>query len=183
MKYILISAFISCLIGILFFAWYHELILICFDQQTRFKPTVAQQQTIVVWYFKASNWHQEQQIIITDADDRSAYVHKIVEQWLSILFNNGLLYKKIVIQSAAFNATGSDLYISFEHNPLHHQQSTQQKIMIINGLCKTLQENGIKAQRIHLLVQHTYLSDPHVLCNYGIPITGFIPSKLRTPIN
>lgn len=177
MKYIFISAFISFLIGILFFAWYHEFVLICFDRQTRFQPMVAQQETITVWYFKAPNWHQEQQVIIAD-DNRISYVHKMIEQWVSALFNNGLLYKKISIQSVTFNATGSDLYISFERSPLHQQQSTQQKIMFINGLCKTLQENGVKAQRIHLLVQHAYVSDPHVLCNYGLPITGFTPSKL-----
>ena len=174
MKYLLYAlVMISCFSGMIFFAWYYEIILISFSQKTRLQPAITQQQTISLWYFKGAQWHQELQSIIHDPHDLNLSAQKIVEQWIATVFNHGLIYKKVSVQSVTYNSTGSDIYISFDRTLFHQQQSTYQKIMLINALGKTLQKNGITAQRMHLFVQHVYLSDPHLLCNYGLPTTGF----------
>lgn len=180
MKYIFVAAFISTLLGMLFFAWYHELILVCLDRQANVPSMRVTQQTVSLWYFKAPHWLKEQQPIIIESNDAISYIQKIIEQWLLALFNNALIAKKIALQSVAYSNSGFDVYISFDRSPFHQQQSTYQKIMLINALGKTLQENGIKAHRMYLLVQHAYLSDPHVLCNYGMPISGYPQQKLGT---
>lgn len=59
-------------------------------------------------------------------------------------------------------AASSYLYVSFDQTPFGTQQSTHEKLMFIEGLKRTLRDNGIKLQGIYFLVNHAEMQDEHL---------------------
>jgi hypothetical protein len=82
--------------------------------------------------------------------------------------------KKVSLQSVVPSPSGVEAYISFDRNPFTKNQSTYEKFMWIEGLLKTVRENGIQLQSIYFLVHHQPLTDFHLDFSNAWPISGFI---------
>ena len=138
------------------------------------KATLHVKRTPVIFhYFKDNNWHTENSELLWGQD--VAYnIQYLINSWLSFLDEEHLMKKKITVATVLLSSTGSDAYISFDRNPLNKEASAYAKWMWIEGLLKTLRDQGIKVPNIHFLVHHQPLTDTHLDFSNPWPIQGYL---------
>jgi len=82
--------------------------------------------------------------------------------------------KKITLQTAMLNPTGTELAVSFDHGLFSKDATTYEKWMLCEGLLKTVRENGIASQTVRFLIHHQPIIDAHLDFSNPWPIYGFI---------
>lgn len=167
------AAFIS---GMLFIALYQQWLVVRtpWNTQTTHQPHAAlSKRTATLHFWHADSWHQEKTELLWSNDQAHA-VYYILTQWLNLLDDERIMPVRVMLQTSLASASGNELYISFDRNPLNKQQSTHEKWMWIEGLLKTLRENGITIPRIHFLVHHQPMHDGHLDFSSPWPLQGFM---------
>ena len=163
--------------GGLFFLLYHEWLIICFNTGIRTAQEEAapiQKKMVRLHFFNNSRWNSEETEILWSTD-LAQNILFLSNRWLSLLEEEGLSEKKIAVQSAALSTTGQ-LYLSFDQHPFEPEHTTQQKYLFIEGLLKTIRENGIKLSGIYFLVHHKPLTDYHLDFSTAWPLETFFKS-------
>lgn len=122
-------------------------------------------------YFHFDTWHYEDVELLWPADD-TLKLSYLTGSWLSLLDDAHIMAKKVSVQSAII--TNNVAYISFDRNPFSKEQSTYQKLLWVEGLLKTIRENGIKIQAIQFLSHHHPLNDYHLDFSNPWPMSGFL---------
>ncbi len=130
---------------------------------------------ITRFYWNNDAWHAEETELLWSDDKADTLIH-VITCWLALLDEEKVMEKKVSLQSVLVSPSGCEAYISFDRNPFTKNQSTYAKLMWVEGLLKTIRENGIKVQMIHFLVHHQPLSDFHLDFTNPWPIAGFIES-------
>lgn len=171
--YIYLS-FICLTIGMLYCAFAREWIIVRYPlntpNTTPTQPIEKKQVTLFFWHH--NSWKTEtQDLLWSTHGDRNSY--QLINAWLTLLDEENIMRKKITLQSALLSPSETELYLSFDHNPLPKQVSTFEKWMLIEGLLKTIRKNEIPIQGIHFLVYHQPLQDQHLDFSKAWPIQGF----------
>lgn len=125
------------------------------------------------FYWNNDAWHSEEAELLWSEDKADTLAH-LITSWLALLDEEKIMEKKVSLQSVVLSPSSVDAYISFDRNPFTKNQATYAKFMWVEGLLKTIRENGIKVQHIHLLVHHQSLTDFHLDFSNPWPITGFL---------
>ena len=164
------------IIGMIYFAFAHELIIIKHalntTNHTITTHTIKKKQvTLTFWHQNA--WKTEtQDLLWTTQHERNIY--QLVNAWLVLIDEEKVLHKKITLQSALVSPLGHTAYLSFDHNPLPKEASTFEKWMLLEGLLKTIRQNNVPMQHIQFLVHHQPLNDQHLDFSKPWPIHGFL---------
>lgn len=166
--------FYSTIIGSLLLALQQEWIIIRLPQIGH-KPenSIKCKKGITLHYWHDHQWHTEKQNLIW-CDNTSDNIFYLITNWLNTLDAEEITNKKITLQSALLSPSCSDVYLSFDRNPLEKNWSTFQKWMWIEGLLKTIRAQQIPIQNIYFLVQHKPIIDSHLDCSHAWPIGGFL---------
>jgi hypothetical protein len=135
--------------------------------------TAAHKKKITLYFWQHERWQQERTHILW-SDDVQNNATLLINSWLSLLEEDGVMSKKVSLQQALLAQSGNELYLSFDQNPFEDQATTYQKWYWLEGLLKTLRENDIKVQKVHFMVHHQPLTDPHLDFSNGWPLQGFI---------
>jgi hypothetical protein len=173
-EYLVISsaAFIA---GLLFFAIYNQWILFCVPWTTKYSNDAArvmQKKQVTHYYFHGDKWKTEkQELLWTESTEKNVF--QLVNAWLTLLDEERITSKKIMLQSALISASGC-AYLSFDHHIVGKEEATFKKWMLIEGLLKTIALSGIPVQHVQFLLQHQQLHDAHLDFSLSWPIHGFI---------
>lgn len=132
-----------------------------------------QKKEIVVYWHHHDCWRHEK-VTMLWSDDMAINMYHLVNRWLEILDDEQITQTRVALHSAIITPSGSTAYLSFDSSPLPQQISAYAKLCIVEGLLKTIRQNGITVQDIHLLVHHQPLVDTHLEFAHAWPITGFI---------
>lgn len=168
---------ITALAGIFFFAVKHEFIImrlpgyhynLLHDPST----TATQKKMITLYVRSRDTWRTERQELLV-TNDTAENMRLIVTSWLNFVQDEHNIEKKVAVQSCALSASGQEMYISFDRNPLPKEQPIIAKWLLIEGLLKTIRENKIPLVSIHFLVHHQPLQDPHLSFDLPWPVNGF----------
>lgn len=172
-NYIIISA-ATLFCGFLFYAFQHDIIIFRFPaKQANFVTNLnIQKKNFKLIYWHNNKWNYEEKEII-DSDNKIKTLTHLVTGWLQVLEEEQIIVKKVSIQSVLFDNSGKEAYISFDRNPLNKQSSTYMKLMLVEGLLKTIRENKFQLQNIYLLVHHKPLHDQHLDFSKPWPVIGF----------
>lgn len=170
----------SFIVGIILYAYQKEWIIVIFPYQTTvYQPEDAQDQlehrTISLFFFKHNQWLKEDITIIWSSDS-SHNVKTISNSWFMLLEDEKMIDKDIQVVSAIISPT-KELFISLNKEPFNKQDSTYIKLMIVQGLLKTLHENKIPVQSVRFLIHHHPLIDDHLNFSISWPLLGFLDSK------
>lgn len=172
--YIIISI-IALSLGLLFALYQKELIILrlpSYSHDTkRNKKTIKK--NITLWYWNNSKWNPEQLDSIW-ATNELENIHILISNWLTLMEEEKVIDKKVILQNVLPSIDEAEVYISFDRTIFNEENSTLNKLMVIEGLLKTLKENGIQAQKAKLFVQHQPMADPHLDFSHPWPITGFL---------
>lgn len=173
---VLVISAISCLIGVLYYALSHEWIIFRSPlglSSHNFAHHPVEKKQVTLFYWHHEQWkHEKQEILISQHHGKNMY--QLINAWLLLLDEEGIMYKKVTLQSALLSPTGHNAYLSFDRNPLAKEESAFDKWMWIEGLLKTVRENKIPLQHIQFLVHHQALHDQHLDFSKPWPIQGFM---------
>lgn len=179
--YYSILVIVSMVCGLLLYAYTHEWIIIQYPahmtapesaHQIVANQTIKKRVKLIFW--RHGKWNTEHQELIW-TPQTNTNIHYLINSWLTLLDEETILDKKVTVQTVIMNASGQEAYLSFDQNPLNPELSTHAKLMIIEGLLKTLRDNGIKITSVRLLVHHQPLVDDHLDFANPWPLTGFLP--------
>ena len=176
-NYVLL-ALLSCGMGCLYFAYNQQWIIIknpfySAQERQQIKHHIVSKKTIKQFFWLRGAWHQE----VTDilwSEDNVDTLFALISNWLTILDEEKVGTKRILLQSIALSPSQQEVFCSFDRNPFKKEQSIHEKLMWIEGLLKSIRENGIKMQSIRFLVHHQPLLDTHLDFSNSWPLSGFI---------
>ena len=174
-----VLACISLGIGVVFYAYLQEWIVICWpgartSSVSMIHPGSKKKVTFSYWH--NGTWRQEMQEVIISTH-KSELLHAIMNGWLVVTEEEGISDKKVSLQTVLLSSNDTYAYFSFDRNPLPSECSTFYIWMWVEGVLKTLRENGIHLQGVYFLVQHQPLQDEHLDFSNPWPLTGFIKSN------
>lgn len=161
--------------GILAAAFYRGIILVRLPMQAR---TITTQQTpinrkaIMLYFWRNETLKKETVQLVMPASKPDA-IMRIANAWLNLLDEEGLLKKRVRVDAVLMVANQTQAYISFDRNPFDKAASTHEKLLFLQGLLKTLSENGITLTGIYFQAHHQPLQDYHLDFSNAWPMSGF----------
>lgn len=172
-----ISCFAS---GLIFFGWYHHYLIFMTPANANDYTLAGQayeKKLITLWYHKQDiQYHETTELIWPQSTSLRAYT--IITRWLALLEEEEVLSKKITIETCITNERITELFISLDRTLFTKHQSAYQKLLLVQDLLQTLQENGIQTGKIHFLIHHKPLEDVHLDFSNPWPIEGFVTKNL-----
>ncbi|MFA5998613.1 MAG: hypothetical protein WC747_01170 [Candidatus Babeliales bacterium] len=179
-KYTYFLASLSFLaVGSLFFLYQESWIVFSIPKRQT-SPTVSSKQQkinskeVSLWVWSKRKAFKKETAEIIYGQDTAQNIKLLLNSWFLFLEEEGLTDKQIFVQSVALSPSGSEAFISLNQYPFDKSCSTYQKLMLVESLLKTLQENKIPIAFIRLLVHHQPLQDDHLSFDAAWPIAGYI---------
>ena len=167
----------SLIFGIIFFCFYQELIIVSFQNKNKnnFKSnnTIIKKKISSFHFWKLNKWHKESIEILWSNEPKST-ITTITNQYFSLLDEEEILNKKILVQTVSLSQSEKIVYLSLDRYPFERETSTFEKLMIIEGLLKTLKDAPIKVLSFQFLVHHELLKDYHLDFTNPWPLCGLI---------
>lgn len=163
--------------GILGYALYNKFIVVQFNHSTSpLLQPVKTKKMVTLYFWHNNRWYSEVQEIIWSSHPQEN-IEMITTAWLTLLDTENIIPKKAVLQSAALSINKQEVYLSFDRNILPKQWSIHRKVMLLEGLFKTLRDNSTPIALVHILVHHQPLIDSHLDFTLGWPLNGFWSSN------
>lgn len=170
----------ACLLGCVFFAWYHGYIMLMIPGGHTFPTTQTQhaykKKTVTLVYYTGRTTAQEN-IDILWPQETSEQVTMLVSAWLTLINEHDILSKKVSLESVACSNGNTELIISFDRNLFEKQMSAYTKLMLIETVLTTLRQQEINAQAVRFLVHHKPMSDTHLDFSRAWPLIGFVQQR------
>lgn len=182
-KQFLYLSLATFVIGILLFAWRNEWIIIhvpALFHPAGEKGIAVNKQAIKVSYYKQENWHTENAETIWEHGADAKNSARVAGAYFTLLYEEALTEQKIDIEAAATDQKDTTLYVSLTHNPLPTEATVKEKLMIVEGLLRTLREAVPALNKVVLLVHHQPLTDYHLDFAQPWPIEGFLSTPAQT---
>jgi hypothetical protein len=178
--YLTLSCFVA---GLLFMALQQNWIILRFSssilnhESPSNSPSVSsfKKKKITLFCWKNDSWFSESNEILWSSDS-AQNITNLVQSWLTLLDEEKLTSNKITLQSALLTANSQTAYLSFDQTLFSKDASTYQKLMVIEGLLKTLRANHLTTPFMQFLTQHQVAKDSHLDFSNPWPITGFLTS-------
>lgn len=173
--YYIYLSIIFIILGGMFFGIQNDFII--FRWPTRTSPiqidkNLSTKKSIKLFYWNNSKWMNESIDILISGNTQDDIQHIIIS-WLNLLDEEKII-EKISLQTALISENSNELFLSFDRNLISEEISTYEKLMLIEGLLKTLRENGIKIPKINFLVYHKTMQDAHLDFSNPWPLEGFL---------
>lgn len=170
-----IIVFISFFIGMLFFAYQQEWIIIRLPWKQEkainslSKPT---KQQVHLYYWKNQEWKKEEmQILQTPVKEEQLY--NLINAWLTLVYDEYQTTNKTTLETIALNTGNQQIYVSFDKSLFPTQWSLYQKWMFVEGLLKTIHQFDYTITSVQFLIKHTSMKDAHLDFSRPWPIQGF----------
>ncbi len=164
------------LVGTLFFLIQRNWLIVQFTGAPSVVPAASTQQNLSsqkavrLYYWKNDKWHHDEVSIIWGDCARGNNIKQLIKQWLILLQEEHIVAPHIMLQSVTLDASGNNVFVSFDHLLFSRDWSIMKKWQIFQGLCKTLHYAEPKIQKINLLINHQPLEDDHLDFSQALPV-------------
>jgi len=163
--------------GIVLYAYQKEWIIIIPPHATAVHEyesfdQALQHHKVSIFFFKHKQWHTEE-INIIWSNDTAQNIKTVTNNWLMLLEDEKIIDKDVQVISSIISPS-KELFLSFNKDPFNKQDSTYTKLVIIEGLLKTINANKIAVQSVRFLIHHQPIIDDHLNFSISWPITGFL---------
>lgn len=164
------------LIGFLFFLHQESWIIINLPskptQQALTKSSITSKE-VTLWIWNKGSFNKETTDIIF-SDDTTQTLTLLLNQWFALLEEEKITDQQITVQSVTLSANGQEAFVSLHQYPFNKQNSTHDKLMIMQSLLKTIKQAQLNIHHIRLLVHHQPIQDDHLNFNISWPILGYL---------
>jgi hypothetical protein len=173
-KAIAFISFIAFAIGCFYLAVERDFIIIRFNNysDTPEQSATLGKKQVHLYYWNHNKWINEPVEIIWSSHINQTIIY-LLDAWFTLMEEEKIIEKKVSVQSALFAEDNKILLLSLDYNPFSSDSSTFDKWMIIEGILKTLRDNGIKVQGVKFLVHHHEIYDYHLDFSNPWPAIGF----------
>jgi len=177
-KQIALISCVTCLLGVLLYAWLHDWIIIaplfpCEHDPMIHHPVATQRVTIFVPRSYNHDDEQETRLIFA-YNDMQNYTSSLVQEWLSLLHECQFVSTEVALQAVFIDPAADMLYISFDRSFTDNNAAAYTKWRIYESLLRSLRENGVNTALVQFLMNHQPLCDEHIDITYPWPVTGYI---------
>ncbi len=177
--YGIIAAVASVLAGSIFFLLYNNWIIISvstpgFIKNEQAHVPIIARRTIALWYCQNNHLKQEKKEIFWYASVEKQ-VKSIVESWLHVMDEEGILEKPCTLQSVSMVNHTQELLISFDRSPLQRESATITNTLIIQSLLKTFYDAKISIKSVRFLVHQEPMADATLDFSRSWPLQGYYP--------
>lgn len=169
-------------VGVLFFALTNRWIVITipFFHRTGFESsTQPAERKSVVFHLPRRDAVRKEARDVLYSSDPAATAGQVVKTWLNILDEEGLIEKKVSVQTAMAAHKDSVLFLSLDRSLLRDQFSTRDKLFVIESLLATLREIALPFKSVLFLVHHRPMDDMHLDFSQPWPIEGFLGNQIK----
>lgn len=159
--------------GLILFALQQKWIIINLPTQEKslLPATTTHKKNCKFFYFYNNAWHTENSVLIW-SENKTENLSLLVNQWLALAFDEKIIKKKTALESVCVSEQ-QELLLSFDRSILHKEASTYEKLMVVEGLLKTIRENEPSIKKVRILVHHQPLADYHLNFINPWPMQGF----------
>lgn len=160
--------------GLLFFCFYQDWIIFTkpFKRSDQITP-IVQKKEVTLYFLKNNNsWHQETTTILWK-ESTAQKAHELLNHWFLVGDDEELIPHKVTVLQCALSHNKTTLFVTLDRSPFDLNNSLQQKMMLLEGLLKTIRENKLTFSSLFLLVNNKPLQDQQLNFENPLPITGF----------
>jgi len=169
--------FLSFIFGFFLFCFYQQWIIIYMPFNKRHVLNTTHSNThikkIFLYFWKQNKWNKEAVDIMWSTNNAETLKH-LTNRWFALLDEEELLNEKVSVKSITIAPTTGTAFISFDRYPFNEQSSVSQKLMVLEGLLKTVRESELKTAHIYFLVHHKPVPDHHLDFSHPWPVQGFL---------
>lgn len=133
---------------------------------------IVHRKKIALYYWKEDGLKREVDSFVWRGDVAED-LKVIVGSWLSFLYEERVLPKRVGLESIALGKSKHELFLSFNHYPFVRSWSIRNKWQLLNGLCRTIVGLNLGVQTILFLVNHEQMQDDHLDFSQPWPVDGF----------
>lgn len=133
----------------------------------------AHKKEVSLYYHRNDSWHKETVCLLWLNDLQQNYF-ALVQQWLFMVYQEQMIHKKVMLQSAIISPDKRTLYLSFDRAFLSKEATTEYNWFLIEALLLTIKPQSSILQSVQLLINHQPLHDPHLDCSRPWPLQGFL---------
>lgn len=163
------------LAGCLLFAFYQGWIIVQlpWKRQSAVESDIPSmhKKKVQLFFWQHDTWNHEYVELIWSSNP-TQNITTLLNRWLGVLEENSVLRKKVTIDTSLLSPN-NHAYISFNRNPFTKESNTFEKLMLVEGLLKTIRENDLSISAVWFLAHHQPLKDPHLDFSNPWPIIGF----------
>ncbi len=171
---LLLYCCVSLLLGIALYGFVNQLIIFRFTALNDSTHIIeSSKKKICLHYWVNDNWHNDtMEIVWSNSSEKNLLF--LITHWLTLLRSEDILAKPISVQSVIISPSQTALYISFDRNLCAKEFSTYKKWMLVEGLLKTLRDNGMSVPEIFFLTNHQPMQDTHLDFAHSWPLNGYL---------
>jgi N-acetylmuramoyl-L-alanine amidase len=166
----------SIIIGMLFFAFYHHWIIIQLPWTTysyeSSNPKLGTKQTLTIYFFDGAQEKTEPKELVW-SDDEQMNLTYLVRSWLTMLYEENITPRKILLITTIINPHTHEALISFDRSLFPKEFSLHTKYLLIESLLKTIRQSSLSVTSVRFLAHHEPMTDQHLSFLTPWPITGF----------
>ena len=122
---------------------------------------IVHRKDVTLYYWKDGKVKKEIDSCICGAG-KAEDIKLVVGNWLSFLYEERVLGKRVGIQSVALSASEQEAFFSFDHVPFAREWSIRKKWQLLDGLCRTIAALDLEIQSVLFLVNHEHMNDDHL---------------------
>lgn len=164
------------LVGALVCAYHNHWFILLLPRVTAdtqgFQAEPESKQISLIWW-QDNQWKKESVSMLWPVDICMTS-ELLIRTWLQVTAEEKNEQYEALLQAVLLSASRKTLFVSFVKSPFNKQWSMQEKLVWIEGLCRTLQANGIPATHIQFLIDHKLFFDPHLEFSCAWPIGGYL---------
>lgn len=168
-------AIILLAISFIFFAYQESWIIFMMPHKkeviqlsTEIKPAEA-----LLSFWKHGKWNFEKVSYIKSSDP-AQNIKTIAHLYFRLLDDEEIIHNDVEVNSVVLHRNKQIAFISCNQSPFNNQDHTKIKLMIIEGVLKTLRENNISIPLIQFLTNHQPIIDDHLDFTIPWPIKGYL---------
>lgn len=122
---------------------------------------VAPKKNIFLYYWRDDDLKKER-VNFVWLDNKAEILKLIVGNWLTYMYEERVLEKKVGVDSVSLSMSEQEAYVSFDQIPFLREWSIHKKWRLLDGLLRTVGDAGLGIEKIIFLVRHEIMRDDHL---------------------
>ena len=182
MRYLYLISLGTLLCGGLLFAYRNNWIILRtpWGHSTVQQTHDAEKKKITISHYGRHGLVSEPHHMVWHAEHIPLNALRLTNGYLTTLYEEALLDKKIQLQHASTSTTQQELLLNFSHDLFPEAAPIYEKWMIVEGLLKTIRDELPTIKQVRLLVNHKPLVDHHLDFSKSWPVEGFLNTPAQT---
>jgi len=171
---LIITCSICLIAGLIFFAYMQEIIIIrrpLLMTESR-RTTSVSKKEVLLSFWHNNKWHHEKKELLWH-ENTGTNVQNLINNLLTLLEEEHIKHKKVLVQSALVAPSGRTAYVSFDRAPWAKEATTHNKWLFIESILKTVRDTVNELDAIHFLIDHKTWEDQHLDFSKAWPTNGF----------